>query len=308
MAQISAKLVKDLRDQTGAGMMDCKKALAETDGNLEAAVDWLRTKGLAAAEKKSGRIAAEGLVAVKTGGNKATAIEVNSETDFVARNTQFQELVSGLAGVAFEVGDDVEAISAATFPGSSKTVADTMTDAIATIGENMNIRRAQSLSVDTGVVATYVHSAVADGMGKIVAMVALESDADADTLQALGKQLAMHVAATNPASLSTDDLDPELVEREKQVQIEKARESGKPDEIIMKMIEGRMRKFYEDVVFLNQTFVIDGETKVEKVVANAAKDAGTAITVAAIARMEMGEGLEKKEDDFAAEVAAAAGA
>jgi len=307
MAQITAKLVKDLRDQTGAGMMDCKKALAENDGDLDAAVDWLRTKGLAAAAKKSGRVAAEGLVAVKAEAGKATVIEVNSETDFVARNEQFQELVSGLASVAFEVGEDVDAISAATFPGGDKSVAETMTDAIATIGENMNIRRAASLSVDSGVVATYTHGAVVEGMGKIIAMVALESTADADTLNALGKQLAMHVAATNPASLSTEDLDPELVEREKQVQIEKARESGKPDDIIMKMIDGRMRKYYEEVVFLNQTFVIDGETKVEKVVANAAKEAGADIKVAAFVRMEMGEGLEKKEDDFAAEVAAAAG-
>lgn len=307
MAQITAKLVKDLRDKTGAGMMDCKKALAETDGDLDQAVDWLRTKGLAAAAKKSDRVAAEGLVAVAVDGHKAAAVEVNSETDFVARNEQFQALVAGVAQVALAAGDDVEAIKAAAFPGTGKSVEESFTDAIATIGENMNLRRAASLSVDEGVVATYIHSAVADGMGKIVAMVALKSSADAAVLTALGKQLAMHVAATNPASLSVDDLDPALVERERQVQIEKARESGKPDEIIMKMIEGRMRKYYEEVVLTQQTFVIDGETKVEKVIAAAAKDAGQPIILEAFARLEMGEGLEKKEDDFAAEVAAAAG-
>ncbi|WP_417457162.1 translation elongation factor Ts [Kordiimonas sp.] len=307
MAQITAALVKELREQSGAGMMDCKKALAENDGDLEAAVDWLRTKGLAAAAKKSGRVAAEGLVAVKAAGTKAAVIEINSETDFVARNEKFQQFVGDLAGVALEVGTDVEAIKTAAYPGKSKPVGEVLTDNIATIGENMNIRRAVILEVENGLVATYVHNAVADNMGKIAVLVALKSDASEEVLAGLGKQLAMHVAAANPASLSEADLDPELVEREKQVQIEKAKESGKPMEIIEKMIVGRMRKYYEEVVLLNQVFVMDGESKVSDVIAKAAKDAGTAIELTAYARVEMGEGLEKKEDDFAAEVAAAAG-
>lgn len=307
MAQITAALVKELREKSGAGMMDCKKALAENDGNLEAAVDWLRTKGLAAAAKKSGRVAAEGLVAVKAQGTKAAVVEVNSETDFVARNEQFQEFVANIASVAFETGADVEAISAATYPGGSKTVSETLTDKVATIGENMNIRRATVLEVEEGLVASYIHGATAEGMGKIGVLVGLKSSASADVLAPLGKQLAMHIAAANPASLSEADLDQEMVEREKQVQIEKARESGKPEEIIEKMIIGRMRKYYEEVVLLNQLFVIDGETKVSKVIEAAAKEAGTSIDLVSYARMEIGEGIEKKEDDFAAEVAAAVG-
>ena len=307
MAQITAALVKELRETSGAGMMDCKKALAETDGNLEAAVDWLRTKGLAAAAKKSGRVAAEGLVAVKSAGTKAAAIEVNSETDFVARNEQFQKFVGDLAGVALEVGTDVEAIKAAAYPGKAKSVGDVLTDNIATIGENMNIRRAFVLEVEKGLVASYVHNAVVDGMGKIVVLVALKSEAGEEALTALGKQLAMHVAAANPASLSEADLDPELIEREKQVQIDKAKESGKPMEIIEKMIVGRMRKYYEEVVLLNQIFVIDGESKISDVIAKAAKDAGAAIELTAFVRVELGAGIEKKEEDFAAEVAAVAG-
>jgi len=307
MAQITAALVKELREKSGAGMMDCKKALAENDGDLEAAVDWLRTKGLAAAAKKSARVAAEGLVGVKAEGNKAAVIEVNSETDFVARNELFQKFVGDLAGVAFEVGTDVEAIKAADYPGAGKTVADVLTDNIAKIGENQSIRRAAVLDVDEGYIASYIHGAVTDGMGKIAVLVALKSAAGEDVLAPLGKQLAMHIAATNPASLSEADLDPELVEREKQVQIEKAKESGKPMEIIEKMIVGRMRKYYEEVVLLNQIFVIDGETKVSDVIAKAAKDAGTPIEMVGFVRMEMGEGLEKKEEDFAAEVAAVAG-
>ncbi len=308
MAQITAALVKELREKSGAGMMDCKKALAESDGNLEAAVDWLRAKGLSAAAKKSGRVAAEGLVGLATSGNKAVAIEVNSETDFVARNDKFQKFVKDLAQIALTTGTDVEAIKAADYPGAGKAVADVLTDNIATIGENMNIRRAAALEVENGTIASYVHSAVVDGLGKIAVLVALESSAGEDVLAPLGKQLAMHVAAANPASLSEDDLDQELVERERQVQIEKARESGKPEEIIEKMIIGRMRKYYEEVVLLNQIFVIDGESKISDVVKKAAKDAGTDIKLAGFVRMEMGEGLEKKEDDFAAEVAAAVGA
>ena len=308
MAQITAALVKELREKSGAGMMDCKKALSETDGDLDAAVDWLRAKGLSAAAKKSGRVAAEGLVAVKASGNKAAVIEINSETDFVARNEQFQQFVGDLAGVALEVGTDVEAISAATYPGAEKAVSEVLTDNIATIGENMTIRRAASTEVEAGHVASYIHGSVADGMGKIAVLVALKSDAGVDVLAPLGKQLAMHIAAANPASLSENDLDQEIVEREKQVQIEKAKESGKPMEIIEKMIVGRMRKFLEEIVLLKQTFVIDGESKIENVIASAAKEAGTAIELVSFVRMEMGEGLEKKEEDFAAEVAAVAGA
>ena len=307
MAQITAALVKELRERSGAGMMDCKKALSENDGDLEAAIDWLRTKGLASAGKKQSRVAAEGLVAVKTDGTKGTAVEINSETDFVARNDQFQGLVGDIAAVALATSDDVEAIAAANYPGSSKTVAETLTDTIAKIGENMNIRRAKTVEVENGLVASYVHSAVVDGMGKIAVLVGLKSDAGADALAGLGKQLAMHIAAANPASLSEEDLDPEMVEREKQVQMDKARESGKPEAIIEKMIVGRMRKYLEEVVLLHQTFVIDGETKISAVIDAAAKEAGTAIELVEFVRMEVGEGLEKKEDDFAAEVAAAAG-
>lgn len=307
MAQITAALVKSLRDASGAGMMDCKKALAETDGDLDAAVDWLRTKGLAAAAKKSGRVAAEGLVGLAGQGNKVAVVEVNSETDFVARNEKFQQFVADVASVALEVGTDVDAIKAAPYPGASKAVSEVLTDNISTIGENMNVRRAAIVEVEEGLVASYVHSAVKEGMGKIAVLVGLKSSADAGDLAALGKQLAMHIAAANPASLSEDDLDPEIVEREKQVQMDKARESGKPEAIIEKMIVGRMRKYLEEVVLLHQTFVIDGETKVSDVIAKAAKDAGTEIELVSYTRMEMGEGLEKKEEDFAAEVAAVAG-
>lgn len=304
MAQITAALVKELREKSGAGMMDCKKALSENDGNLEAAVDWLRTKGLAAAAKKSSRVAAEGLVAVKVEGTKGVASEVNSETDFVARNEQFQEFVAGIAAIAFETGEDVDAIKAATFPGSEKTAGETLTDNIATIGENQSIRRARILEVEKGAVVPYIHNAVANDMGKIAVMVGLTSDAGVDVLTPLGKQLAMHIAATNPASLSEEDLDPTLVEREKQVQMEKARESGKPENIIEKMIVGRMNKYLQEVVLLKQTFVIDNETSIANVIANAAKEAGAAIELTGYVRMELGEGIEKKEDDFAAEVAA----
>jgi elongation factor Ts len=309
MAQITAALVKSLRDQSGAGMMDCKKALTETDGDLDAAVDWLRKKGLAAAAKKSSRIAAEGLVAVKADGTKAAVIEVNSETDFVARNELFQTFVGDLADVVLASGViEADAIAALDYPGSGKTVSDVLTANISTIGENMNIRRAAVLEVEEGHVASYIHGAVAPGMGKIAVLVGLKSSAGDDVLAGLGKQLAMHIAAANPASLKEEDLDPALLEREKQVQMDKARESGKPENIIEKMIVGRMRKYLEEVVLLHQTFVIDGETKVSKVIADAAKEAGTDIELVSYIRLELGEGIEKKEEDFAAEVAAVAGA
>ena len=308
MAQITAALVKSLRETSGAGMMDCKKALTATDGDLEAAVDWLRTKGLAAAAKKSGRIAAEGLVSVKSAGNKAAVAEINSETDFVARNEQFQGFVSDIAAVVLETGEtDIEALKNAPYPGSEKTVGETLVANISIIGENMNIRRAVALEVEEGIVASYIHGAVVDGLGRIAVLVGLKSSASEDVLAPLGKQLAMHIAAANPASLSEDDLDPAIVEREKQVQMDKARESGKPENIIEKMIVGRMRKYLEEIVLLHQTFVIDGETKISDVVAKAAKEAGTEIELVSYVRMEVGDGIEKKEEDFAAEVAAVAG-
>ena len=304
---ITAALVKELRDKSGAGMMDCKKALAENDGNIEAAMDWLRTKGLAAAAKKSGRIAAEGLVAVHVTAQKGAALEVNSETDFVARNDKFQKFVGDLVTLVPSVGTDIDALAASAYPNSDKSVQDVLTENIATIGENMNLRRAATLEIAEGYIGSYVHGAVAPGMGKIVAMVALKSSAGEGVLAPLGKQLAMHVAAAKPASLTVEELDPEMVEREKQVQIEKAKESGKPMEIIEKMIVGRMRKYYEEVVLNEQTFVIDGETRINKVIAAAAKEAGTPIELAGYVLMELGAGIEKKEEDFAAEVAAVAG-
>jgi len=297
MAAITAALVKELREKSGAGMMDCKKALIETDGDLDGAVDWLRTKGLAAAAKKSGRIAAEGLVGVYVDGAKGAVVEVNSETDFVSRNVQFQGFVSTVAKLGLVSNGDLDALNAMDYPETGRTVAEELTHLISTIGENMNIRRVQVLSVDGGEVAAYVHGAIADGLGKIGVLVGA-TGADA---AGFGKQVAMHVAATNPASLSSDDLDPELLEREKQVLTEQARESGKPEEIIEKMIVGRISKYYAEVCLLEQTFVIDGESKVSK----AAKDAG--VEVKAFVRFGLGEGIEKKEEDFAAEVAAAAG-
>jgi len=297
MAAITAALVKELREKSGAGMMDCKKALTETDGDLDGAVDWLRTKGLAAAAKKSGRIAAEGLVGVYVDGAKGAVVEVNSETDFVSRNVQFQGFVSTVAKLGLVSNGDLDALNAMDYPETGRTVAEELTHLISTIGENMNIRRVQVLSVDGGEVAAYVHGAIADGLGKIGVLVGA-TGADA---AGFGKQVAMHVAATNPASLSSDDLDPELLEREKQVLTEQARESGKPEEIIEKMIVGRISKYYAEVCLLEQTFVIDGESKVSK----AAKDAG--VEVKAFVRFGLGEGIEKKEEDFAAEVAAAAG-
>jgi elongation factor Ts len=307
MTQITAVLVKELRAKSGAGMMDCKKALGETDGNVEAAVDWLRQKGLAAAAKKSGRIAADGLVGVAAGGKSAAVAEINAETDFVARNENFQEFVKVVAELSLANDGDIEAVMETGYPSTDRTVTEQLTHNISTIGENMSVRRMHSLSVDNGVVSTYIHNAVAPGMGKIGVLVALESTGDSAKLDALGKQLAMHIAATSPASLSENDLDPVLVERERTVLIEQARESGKPENIIEKMIEGRMRKYLEEVVLLKQTFVIDGERKVEQVIADAAKDLGEEVVLVSFARMQLGEGIEKKEDDFAAEVAAMQG-
>ncbi|WP_373088875.1 translation elongation factor Ts [Sneathiella sp.] len=305
MTAITAGLVKELRTRSGAGMMDCKKALTETDGDIDAAIDWLRTKGLANAAKKSGRVAAEGLVAVSANGTSGAVVEVNAETDFVGRNEDFQKLVSGIASVAAETGKDVDGIKASLFPGASVTVEEKLTAAISTIGENMNLRRATSLSVEKGVVASYMHNAVAEGLGKIGILVALKSDGDTEALATLGKQIAMHIAATSPQSISVADLDPEAVERERGILSQQARESGKPEEIIGKMVEGRLSKFYKDVVLLEQTFVIDGENTVKAAIDVVAKQIGSPIEVTGMARYAVGEGIEKEETDFAAEVAAA---
>jgi elongation factor Ts len=306
MAEVTAATVKELRERTGAGMMDCKKALAETNGDMEAAIDWLRAKGLSAAAKKAGRTAAEGLVGVAVEGNRGALTEVNSETDFVAKNEIFQDFVRNVAQIALQKGTDIEAIAAADYPAGG-TVAETLTNNIAKIGENQSLRRAAIVEVNQGVIVPYVHNQVAPGLGKIGVLVALESEASADVLTPLGKQIAMHIAAANPLALNADDLDPELVERERSVAMEKAKESGKPQNIIEKMVEGGLGKYRKENALLSQLFVMDGKTPVADVIAQAAKDAGTAITLARFVRFQLGEGIEKKVDDFAAEVAAAAG-
>jgi elongation factor Ts len=304
---ISATQVKDLREKTGAGMMDCKAALIETGGDIEAAIDWLRAKGLSKAAKKAGRVAAEGLVGVAVDGTRAAVVEVNSETDFVARNEAFQALVRGVASVAVANGGDRDRTAAATFPGKSHSVEDEVKERVATIGENMTFRRSHGLSVSSGVVAPYVHSAIADGVGKIGVLVALESTGRTDELLKLGRQVAMHVAATNPLALAAEDIDPGVVERERGIFIEQARESGKPENVIEKMVEGRIRKFFEESTLLKQAFVINPDQTVEQAVKAAEATVGAPIKVAAFVRFALGEGVEKEEADFAAEVAAAAG-
>ncbi len=305
MAEITAALVKELREKTGAGMMDCKRALGETQGDLEGAVDWLRKKGLSAAAKKAGRVAAEGLVGVATRGRRGAMVEVNAETDFVARNDAFQQFVRTVTELALDTGDDIEALKAAAFPGSGRTVAEELTHMIATIGENMALRRARRIEVKDGIVLSYVHNALAPGLGKIGVLVALESTGDGEKLGALGKQLAMHVAAAKPDYLDVGAVDAAALERERDVLREQSRASGKPEAIIEKMVEGRLRKFYEDVVLLEQVYVIDGERRVGKVIEAAAKDLGTAVKVAGFARFALGEGIAREQGDFAAEVAAA---
>lgn len=307
MAEITAALVKELRDRTLAGMMDCKKALAETGGDLEAAIDWLRTKGLATAAKKASRVAAEGLVGVATDGTKAAVVEVNSETDFVAKNESFQDFVRNVTNAALAGGiTDVAALADAGYPGGG-TVGEVLTHNIATIGENQSLRRAAMLSVGSGVVSGYVHNAVKPGLGKIGVLVALESSASGEALESLAKQIAMHVAAANPLALNGDDLDADLVARERAIAEEKAAQSGKPADIIAKMVDGAMAKFRKENALLSQLFVMDGKTPVAEVVAAAGKDVGAAITLTGFVRFQLGEGIEKAESDFAAEVAAAAG-
>jgi elongation factor Ts len=301
---ITAAMVKELRDKTGAGMMDCKTALNETNGDMEAAVDWLRAKGISKAEKKSGRVAAEGLVGFAADGRRAALVEVNSETDFVARNEQFQELVRHVAQAALGTDGKTESVAAAMLPGG-KSVADTITSAVATIGENINLRRAARMEVPNGVVATYMHNAAGEGLGKIGVLVALESGGDIAVLNGIGRQVAMHVAATNPLAARPEEVPADLAEREKAIFMEQARESGKPEAIIEKMVEGRMRKFYEESVLLSQAFVINPDVTVEKALKEAEASAGAPIKLVGFVRMALGEGIEKEEGlDFAAEVAA----
>ncbi|MES1985202.1 MAG: translation elongation factor Ts [Pseudomonadota bacterium] len=307
MAEITAATVKELRDRSGAGMMDCKKALTESNGDIEAASDWLRAKGLAAAQKKSSRTAAEGLVGVVVAGTKGVAVEVNSETDFVAKNDQFQEFVRNVAQIALDTqAADAETLANAAYP-TGGTVSEKLVANIATIGENQTLRRLAHLSVDQGVVVPYVHNAAAPGLGKIGVLVALEGDAPTDVLEPLGKQIAMHIAAAFPLALAASDIDPALLERERSIAAEKASESGKPAEIVAKMVDGAVAKYAKENALLSQLFVMDNKTPVADVVAKAAKDAGKSITLKGYVRFQLGEGIEKEVSDFAAEVAAAAG-
>jgi len=306
MAEVTAALVKDLREKSGAGMMDCKKALVENDGDVELAIDWLRTKGLSKAAKKADRIAAEGLVAMAVSGNAGAMIELNAETDFVARNVLFQGAAKSIAQAALTVGSDVEALNAAK-TAEGEVVTDMLANLIATIGENMILRRAARFEVSKGAVASYVHNATAPDLGRIGVLVAVESEGDEAALRELGRKIAMHVAATQPLSLSTDDLDPEAVERERAIFTEQALESGKPAGVVEKMVEGRIRKFFEEVVLLKQAFVMNPDLTVEQLVAETAKTLGTPVVIKGFARLALGEGIEKKTEDFAAEVAAVSG-
>ena len=303
---ISASQVKELREMTGAGMMDCKTALTETNGDMEAAVDWLRAKGISKADKKAGRTAAEGLIGIASDASSAVVVEVNSETDFVARNDAFQDIVRNVATVALSTDGSVEAVGAASYPSGGKSVNDTIKDAIGTIGENMSLRRSAKLGVSSGAVATYVHNAVAENLGKLGVLVGVETTGDAEAARAFGRQVAMHVAATNPLALTADQVDQAAVEREKAIFTEQARGSGKPDNIIEKMVEGRLRKFYEEVVLLKQAFVINPDMTVEQALKAAEKDIGAPAKLTGFVRFALGEGVEKETSDFAAEVAAAA--
>ncbi len=302
MAEITAALVKDLREKTGAGMMDCKRALTENGGDMEAAIDWLRKKGLAAAAKKSGRVAAEGLVGVATAPRAASVVEVNAETDFVARNVAFQDFVATVAAIALDAGEDLAALNAAPFPGTGRNVAEELTHLIATIGENMSLRRARVLRVHQGAVATYVHQPLRPGLGRIGVAVALEAPSELEGLEILGRQIGMHIAASRPDAIDTGAVDPAALDRERSILADQARASGKPEAIIEKMVDGRIRKYYEEVVLLEQVWVHDGESRVKAVLAKAGAK------VADFARFSLGEGIEKQTADFAAEVAATAGA
>ncbi len=303
---ITAAQVKELREVTGAGMMDCKAALEATAGDIEAAVDWLKAKGLAKAAKKAGRVAAEGLVGVVVAGKVGAVVEVNSETDFVARTEEFQKLVAEIAAIALVNGETVEGLGASAFPGTGRSVNDEIKEKVATIGENMSLRRAARLEVKSGVVGSYVHAAIGEGSGKIGVLVGLETTGNAASLAGLARQIAMHIAAANPLAIDSSGLDKDMVARERAVFIEQAKSSGKPDAIVEKMVEGRLRKFYEDITLLSQIFVIDGETRIEAVLKNAEKQAGAPVSIGRFVRFAIGEGIEKQETDFAAEVAATA--
>ena len=307
MAAFSATDVKALREKTGAGMMDAKKALEAADGDIEAAIDALRAKGLATAQKKSSRTAAEGLVGVAVEGTKGVAVEVNSETDFVAKNEQFQDFVRNTTQVALGMdSDDVDALKAADYPGGG-TVSEKLTDNVATIGENQQVRRMKSVSVSNGVIVPYMHNAQAPNLGKIGVLVALESEAGADVLEPLGKQLAMHIAAAFPLALTAEGLDADVIERERKIAAEKAAESGKPENVQEKMVDGAVKKYAKENALLSQLFVMDNKTPIADVVAAAGKEAGKEITLKDYVRFQLGEGIEKEESDFAAEVAAAVG-
>ncbi len=306
MATITAAMVKELREKTGAGMMDCKAALNENDGDMEAAIDWLRAKGLAKAAKKAGRVAAEGLIGLHETDTEAALVEVNSETDFVARNPSFQEMVNTISNSAIKAKGDIEKLGGETYADGGNSVAETLKEMVGSIGENMTLRRTAHLAADNGVVASYMHNQAAPGLGKIGVIVALESTGDADAVKGFGKQVAMHIAATNPQAIDIDSLDQDLVERERAVLTEQAKESGKPDNVIEKMVEGRLRKFYEEVVLLKQPFVHDPDNTVAKAMEAAGNNAGGPIKIIGFYRFALGEGIEKDEGDFAAEVAAAA--
>jgi elongation factor Ts len=305
---LSASMVKELREKSGAGMMDCKKALQETDGIMEEAVDWLRKNGLSAVAKKSGRVAAEGLIGVTVKESSGAIIEINSETDFVARNEIFQGFVRTCSELAIDNNNDVNFLKQLAYPNSGRTVEEELTNNIATIGENMNIRRIETLKISNGVVISYVHNSVKEGLGRLGVLVSIKTDVKSDKLLAVGKQIAMHIAATSPQSLNIEELDEEIVEREKQILIDQALASGKPKDIAEKMVIGRMQKFYQDVVLNEQTFVIDGETKIKDVIIKLGKDINSKVELTAFKRLTLGEGIEVADIDFAAEVAATAGA
>ena len=304
---LSASMVKELREKSGAGMMDCKKALQETDGIMEEAVDWLRKNGLSAVAKKSGRVAAEGLIGVIVKESSGAIIEINSETDFVARNEIFQGFVRTCSELAIDNNNDVNFLKQLAYPNSGRTVEEELTNNIATIGENMNIRRIETLKISNGVVISYVHNSVKEGLGRLGVLVSIKTDVKSDKLLAVGKQIAMHIAATSPQSLNIEELDEEIVEREKQILIDQALASGKPKDIAEKMVIGRMQKFYQDVVLNEQTFVIDGETKIKDVIIKLGKDINSKVELTAFKRLTLGEGIEVADIDFAAEVAATAG-
>lgn len=302
---ITAAQVKKLRDVSGAGMMDCKAALVETDGDIEAAIDWLRAKGIAKADKKAGRTAAEGLIGIASAEKGAVVVEVNSETDFVARNESFQEIVRSVAQTALATDGSTAAVAAAEYPGSGKSVTEAIKDAVGTIGENLSFRRSAKITVENGCVATYVHNTVSEGLGKLGVLVALETTGDQEAAKTIARQIAMHVAATNPLAVTAEEVDPAAVERERAIFSEQARESGKPENIIEKMVEGRLRKFFEEVVLLKQDFVINPDVTVEQALKDAEKEIGAAATIKGFVRFALGEGIDKGESDFAAEVAAA---